>query len=167
MKGTPEHPECGFSRAVVQILDMQGIPPQKLKTYNVLADPELRTGIKEFSCVFLVALPRRGVDLHMTCDPGNGRQYHRSTLTANSSADATLSYQVSSGLLVATGVHGLYNYMKLTILFLRSASIRRTRNPPRNQRCASQRAFDGVINTIFRIDPTAPLIIPLPTDLDI
>ena len=51
MKGTPELPECGFSRAVVQILDLQGVPKDLLKTYNVLVDPELRSGIKEYSCV--------------------------------------------------------------------------------------------------------------------
>ncbi|KAF9499630.1 glutaredoxin, partial [Pleurotus eryngii] len=49
MKGTPAAPQCGFSRAVVQILDMHGVPPEKLKTFNVLEDDELRSGIKEFS----------------------------------------------------------------------------------------------------------------------
>ena len=49
MKGTPQLPECGFSRAVVQVLDLHGVPEEKMKTFNVLADPELRTGIKEFS----------------------------------------------------------------------------------------------------------------------
>ncbi|KAK7032822.1 glutaredoxin [Favolaschia claudopus] len=49
MKGTPELPECGYSRAAIQILDIQQVPLEKLKTYNVLADPELRSGIKEFS----------------------------------------------------------------------------------------------------------------------
>ncbi|KAF9474764.1 monothiol glutaredoxin-5 [Pholiota conissans] len=49
MKGTPAEPQCGFSRAVVQILDMHGVPSEKMQTYNVLADPELRSGIKEFS----------------------------------------------------------------------------------------------------------------------
>ncbi|KAF8074595.1 glutaredoxin [Lyophyllum atratum] len=49
MKGTPQLPECGFSRAVVQVLDLHGVPPEKMQTYNVLADSELRTGIKEFS----------------------------------------------------------------------------------------------------------------------
>ena len=51
MKGTPAEPQCGFSRAVVQILDIHGVPPEKMKTYNVLADDELRTAIKEFSLV--------------------------------------------------------------------------------------------------------------------
>ncbi|KNZ73777.1 Monothiol glutaredoxin-4, partial [Termitomyces sp. J132] len=49
MKGTPKVPECGFSRAVVQVLELHGVPEEKLKTYNVLSDPELRSGIKEFS----------------------------------------------------------------------------------------------------------------------
>jgi len=49
MKGTPELPQCGFSRAVIQVLDLHGVPPEKMRTYNVLEDPELRNGIKEFS----------------------------------------------------------------------------------------------------------------------
>lgn len=49
MKGTPQEPQCGFSRAVVQVLDLHGVPEEKIKAYNVLADAELRTGIKEFS----------------------------------------------------------------------------------------------------------------------
>ncbi|KAI0306015.1 glutaredoxin-like protein [Multifurca ochricompacta] len=49
MKGTPELPQCGFSRAVIQVLDLHGVPPEKMRTYNVLEDPELRSGIKEFS----------------------------------------------------------------------------------------------------------------------
>ena len=49
MKGTPDAPQCGFSRAVIQILDLQGVPPTKMQTYNVLADAELRSGIKEYS----------------------------------------------------------------------------------------------------------------------
>lgn len=49
MKGTPDRPQCGFSRAVVQILDLQGVPAEKMKTYDILEDSELRAGIKEFS----------------------------------------------------------------------------------------------------------------------
>jgi len=49
MKGTPELPQCGFSRAVVQVLDLHGVPPEKMKTFNVLEDSELRSSIKEFS----------------------------------------------------------------------------------------------------------------------
>jgi monothiol glutaredoxin len=46
MKGTPVFPQCGFSAAVVQILTTMGV---KFKGIDVLADPEIRQGIKEFS----------------------------------------------------------------------------------------------------------------------
>src|SRR5256885_15879718 len=46
MKGTPVFPQCGFSAAVVQILSDLGV---KFKSFDVLKDPELRLGIKEFS----------------------------------------------------------------------------------------------------------------------
>lgn len=49
MKGTPEQPMCGFSRATIQILGLQGVDPKKLSAFNVLEDQELREGIKEFS----------------------------------------------------------------------------------------------------------------------
>ncbi|ODV85432.1 hypothetical protein CANARDRAFT_7546 [[Candida] arabinofermentans NRRL YB-2248] len=49
MKGTPEAPACGFSRATIQILGQQGVDPVKFAAYNVLEDPELRQGIKEYS----------------------------------------------------------------------------------------------------------------------
>lgn len=49
MKGTPEFPQCGFSRATIQILGQQGVDPEKFAAYNVLEDPELRDGIKEYS----------------------------------------------------------------------------------------------------------------------
>ncbi len=32
MKGTPELPQCGFSRAVVQILDLHGVAPEKIQS---------------------------------------------------------------------------------------------------------------------------------------
>src|SRR5258706_12930520 len=46
MKGTPVFPQCGFSAAVVQILSELGV---KFKAVDVLKDPEVRQGIKEFS----------------------------------------------------------------------------------------------------------------------
>ena len=46
MKGTPVFPQCGFSAAVVQILSNVGV---KFKAVDVLKDPEVRQGIKEFS----------------------------------------------------------------------------------------------------------------------
>ncbi|MCJ1299249.1 monothiol glutaredoxin grx5, partial [Hypocenomyce scalaris] len=49
MKGTPETPQCGFSRASIQILGLQGVDPKKFTAFNVLEDEELRQGIKEYS----------------------------------------------------------------------------------------------------------------------
>ena len=46
MKGTPVFPQCGFSAAVVQILSHMGV---KFKGIDVLADPSVRQGIKDFS----------------------------------------------------------------------------------------------------------------------
>ena len=46
MKGTPVFPQCGFSSMAVQILTHLGA---KFKAVDVLADPEIRAGIKEFS----------------------------------------------------------------------------------------------------------------------
>ena len=46
MKGTPAMPQCGFSATVIHILDHVGV---KYKAVNVLADPEIRQGIKDFS----------------------------------------------------------------------------------------------------------------------
>jgi monothiol glutaredoxin len=46
MKGSPVFPQCGFSAAVVQILSHLGI---KFKGVDVLTDPGIRQGIKEFS----------------------------------------------------------------------------------------------------------------------
>ena len=46
MKGTPVFPQCGFSAAVVQVLNHLGV---RFKGIDILADPELRQGIKSFS----------------------------------------------------------------------------------------------------------------------
>ena len=46
MKGNPAMPQCGFSAAVVAILKQTGVP---FESYNILADPELREGLKEYS----------------------------------------------------------------------------------------------------------------------
>lgn len=37
-------PQCGFSRASIQILGLQGVDPQKFSAFNVLEDEELRAG---------------------------------------------------------------------------------------------------------------------------
>jgi len=46
MKGTPQAPRCGFSAQVVQILNNLGV---SFKGVDVLVEPGLREGIKEFS----------------------------------------------------------------------------------------------------------------------
>jgi len=46
MKGTPDFPQCGFSAATVEVLNDLGVP---YASRDVLQDPELRQGIKEFS----------------------------------------------------------------------------------------------------------------------
>lgn len=46
MKGTPDQPRCGFSAVVVQILDHIQVP---FAGVDVLADEDLRQGIKSFS----------------------------------------------------------------------------------------------------------------------
>ncbi len=44
MKGTPEQPQCGYSRAMIQLLGNQAVDPNKFAAYNVLEDEELRSG---------------------------------------------------------------------------------------------------------------------------
>jgi len=46
MKGSPMFPQCGFSAAVVGALSQMGV---QFKGVDVLTDPELRQGIKEFA----------------------------------------------------------------------------------------------------------------------
>ena len=46
MKGTPTFPQCGFSSTVVQVFDYLGVD---YSSVNVLEDPEIRQGIKEFN----------------------------------------------------------------------------------------------------------------------
>ena len=46
MKGTPLFPQCGFSSTAIQILERLGVD---YETVDVLADPEVRSGIKAYS----------------------------------------------------------------------------------------------------------------------
>ncbi|HEY2728331.1 MAG TPA: Grx4 family monothiol glutaredoxin [Polyangia bacterium] len=46
MKGNPQMPQCGFSAAVVGMLKETGAT---YGSYNILSDPELREGLKEYS----------------------------------------------------------------------------------------------------------------------
>ena len=47
MKGTPQFPQCGFSMAAVQMLQACGI--DNFFSVDVLADPEIRQGIKDYA----------------------------------------------------------------------------------------------------------------------
>jgi len=46
MKGTPLFPQCGFSSRAIAILERLGAPYESV---DVLQDPEIRNGIKQFS----------------------------------------------------------------------------------------------------------------------
>ncbi|MDG1127479.1 MAG: Grx4 family monothiol glutaredoxin [Paracoccaceae bacterium] len=46
MKGTKEMPQCGFSSRVAGVLNYMGVD---FKGVNVLADADIRQGIKDFS----------------------------------------------------------------------------------------------------------------------
>ena len=46
MKGNPDAPQCGFSMRAVQMLQHLQVP---FDTFNVLEDPEIRQGIKDFA----------------------------------------------------------------------------------------------------------------------
>ena len=47
MKGTPQMPQCGFSAMAVQVLQACGV--SQFASVNVLADPEIRQGIKQYA----------------------------------------------------------------------------------------------------------------------
>ena len=47
MKGTPQFPQCGFSNAATQMLKACGV--EDFLAVNVLEDPEVRQGIKEYA----------------------------------------------------------------------------------------------------------------------
>ena len=47
MKGTPQAPQCGFSALAVQVLNACGV--SEFAAVNVLADAEIRQGIKEYA----------------------------------------------------------------------------------------------------------------------
>jgi hypothetical protein len=57
MKGTPETPQCGFSRASIQILGLQGVDPAKFTAFNVLEDQDLRQGTLHIFTYFILKLP--------------------------------------------------------------------------------------------------------------
>ncbi len=47
MKGTPQFPQCGFSALAVQAINACGV--KEFFTVNVLENPDIRQGIKEFA----------------------------------------------------------------------------------------------------------------------
>ena len=47
MKGSPDFPQCGFSARAVQVLRACGV--DEFFTVDVLQDPEIRQGIKEYA----------------------------------------------------------------------------------------------------------------------
>jgi len=47
MKGTPQMPQCGFSARAIQILQACGV--KNLVTVNVLTDPDIRQGVKDYA----------------------------------------------------------------------------------------------------------------------
>jgi monothiol glutaredoxin len=47
MKGSPDFPQCGFSANAVRILKASGV--ENIFSVDVLQDPAIRQGIKEFS----------------------------------------------------------------------------------------------------------------------
>lgn len=47
MKGTAQFPQCGFSGRAIQILKACGV--NNIATVNVLEDPDVRQGIKDYS----------------------------------------------------------------------------------------------------------------------
>ena len=82
MKGNPDQPMCGFSKAVVQILDIHGtslvedragwlahrsslclgVEPDQYSSFNVLEDEDIRQAIKEYSSEIWCA--QRGIVSH-------------------------------------------------------------------------------------------------------
>ena len=46
MKGSPDAPQCGFSMRAVQMLQHLNVP---FGSFNVLSDPEIRQGVKDFA----------------------------------------------------------------------------------------------------------------------
>jgi monothiol glutaredoxin len=47
MKGTPQAPQCGFSARAIQILQACGV--KNLVAVDVLADPKVRQGVKDYA----------------------------------------------------------------------------------------------------------------------
>jgi len=49
MKGTPAAPQCGFSAQTVRALQSIGVTEDKMTHFDVLSDPNIRQGIKDYT----------------------------------------------------------------------------------------------------------------------
>ena len=49
MKGSPDFPQCGFSARAVQVLRACGIDDDEIFSVDVLQDPDIRQGIKDYA----------------------------------------------------------------------------------------------------------------------
>ena len=47
LSGTPDQPQCGFSRRVVEALRRQGV--DSFGSFNILSDEAIRAGVKAYS----------------------------------------------------------------------------------------------------------------------
>src|SRR5258708_9171868 len=77
MKGSPQFPQCGFSATATQLLKMSGA--QDIFTADVLQNPQIREGIKQFAN--WPTIPQRYVNrdslgrcyiirpMHQSCQP--------------------------------------------------------------------------------------------------
>ena len=84
MKGNPATPQRGFSRAAVQILELHGVPTDKLKSFDVLEDSTLGSDVKEFSHV---SSPQSLESPYFYV--ASGQPFPKSASTASSLADVT------------------------------------------------------------------------------
>lgn len=97
MKGTPSAPQCGFSRQTVSVLREKGI---RYGFFNILADDEVRQGLKEFA--EWPTFPQLWADgelvggLDIVSLPGNGVQSNRSNLILCRSRKSSRMIQNSS-----------------------------------------------------------------------
>jgi hypothetical protein len=99
MKGTPETPQCGFSRAAIQILGLQGVNPQKFTAFNVLEDEELRAGMSKNTTQRCDSM-RSGSICRFNCIwLTEGQQESRSTATGKPFPSCTLATSSSVALI--------------------------------------------------------------------
>ena len=105
MKGTPSAPQCGFSRQLVSILRENGV---KYGFFNILADDEVRQGLKEFAdwptfpqlwmdgdLVGGLDIVSRGSLMYLTRGPANNNSEIQVKEELESDADFLKAYSVN------------------------------------------------------------------------